>query len=187
MPKRTGLEISFYAILIAIGVPFGLLACGRAGLSPGDDDPCGHAVPIKAIAPGACVLTTAGDVRCREHGFNDGDSMIPEIDGLSDVKAIARGGAQYCALMTSGGVRCWGRNEYGQLGDGTLVGRSTVPASDVLTGVQAIAAGKTVSERCPIAAHDYWYDLDVIAGSQSWRFSGHVETGKISRSDPALG
>ena len=29
-------------------------------------------------------------------------------------------------------------------------------------------------------------DLDVTAGAQSWRFSGHVETGKISRSDPAL-
>ena len=141
MPKRTGLRISFYAMLIAIGVPCGLLACGRSGLSPGDDDACGHAVPIKAIAPGACVLTTAGDVRCRDYGFNDGDAMIPEIDGLSGVKAIARGGAQYCALMTSGGVRCWGRNEYGQLGDGTLVGRSTVPTSDVLTGVQAIALG----------------------------------------------
>ena len=144
MPKRTGLEISFYALLIAIGVPFGLLACGRSGLSPGDDDPCGHAVPIKAIAPGACVLTTAGDVRCRDYGFNDGDARIPEIDGLSGVKAIARGGAQYCALMTSGGVRCWGRNEYGQLGDGTLVGRSTVPASDPVTFPSIVRAGANV-------------------------------------------
>ncbi len=50
-----------------------------------------------------------------------------------------------------------------------------------------IAAGKTVREQWPIAAHDHWYDLDVSAGAQSWRFSGHVETGKISRSDPALG
>jgi alpha-tubulin suppressor-like RCC1 family protein len=38
-------------------------------------------------------------------------------------------------------VRCWGANEAGQLGDGTTTGRVTVPASDVLTGVKAIAAG----------------------------------------------
>jgi alpha-tubulin suppressor-like RCC1 family protein len=43
--------------------------------------------------------------------------------------------------MTTGGVRCWGDNRDGQLGDGTTTSRSTPPASDVLTGVQAIAMG----------------------------------------------
>jgi hypothetical protein len=93
MPKRTGLGISFYAILIAIGVPFGLLACGRSGLSPGDDDPCGHAVPIKAIAPGACVLTTAGDIRCRDYGFllldfelhDGGWTVVDKAPGLQEI------------------------------------------------------------------------------------------------------
>jgi alpha-tubulin suppressor-like RCC1 family protein len=43
--------------------------------------------------------------------------------------------------MTSGGVRCWGGNAAGQLGDGTTTDRLEPPTSDVLTGAIAIAAG----------------------------------------------
>jgi alpha-tubulin suppressor-like RCC1 family protein len=44
--------------------------------------------------------------------------------------------------MIAGGVRCWGYNGWGQLGDGTTTNRSTPPDTDVLTDVQAIAASK---------------------------------------------
>jgi alpha-tubulin suppressor-like RCC1 family protein len=57
------------------------------------------------------------------------------------VRAVAVGTRHTCALMTTSGVRCWGSNEYGQLGDGTLTSRRTPPTIDVLSGVQAIAAG----------------------------------------------
>jgi alpha-tubulin suppressor-like RCC1 family protein len=39
-------------------------------------------------------------------------------DNLGGVRALALGFAHTCALMTSGGVRCWGANSVGQLGDG---------------------------------------------------------------------
>ncbi|WP_167083870.1 phosphocholine-specific phospholipase C [Rhizomicrobium palustre] len=53
--------------------------------------------------------------------------------------------------------------------------------------VLSLLAGQTIQDRWEIAAHDHWYDLSITAGAQRLRFSGHVETGKVSRSDPALG
>ena len=42
----------------------------------------------------------------------------PSTAVLTSVAAIAVGGAQTCALTTSGGVRCWGLNENGQVSTG---------------------------------------------------------------------
>ena len=39
------------------------------------------------------------------------------------------------------GVRCWGRNDYGQLGTGSSVALLSPPNRDVLIGVEEIAAG----------------------------------------------
>jgi alpha-tubulin suppressor-like RCC1 family protein len=71
------------------------------------------------------------------------DRYVPPTgDVLGGVQAIATGCSHTCALMTTGGVRCWGYNGYGQLGDGTTADFSTTPpTSDILSGVQAITAG----------------------------------------------
>ena len=55
------------------------------------------------------------------------------------------------------------------------------------TAVLAPRARRTV--RYPVAASDHWYDFMVELDGSTWRrrFAGHVETGRSSRSDPALG
>ncbi|MBI5499184.1 MAG: hypothetical protein HY907_03005 [Deltaproteobacteria bacterium] len=103
-------------------------------------------------APHACGLRGDGTVGC--FGLNrDGQlgrpafeptwSDVPlAIEGLPAVLSLAVGHAFACALVEGGGVLCWGRNESGQLGDGTRASRPTPAAVPGLGGAKAIAAGR---------------------------------------------
>jgi len=116
---------------------------------------------VRGISAGGyhtCALMTSGGVKC--WGYNatgalgdgtatDRTTPVDVVDGsgpLSGVAAISTGLQHTCALMASGGVKCWGWNEYGQLGDSTWTNRTTpVDVVDgsggLLNGVAAIAAG----------------------------------------------
>jgi alpha-tubulin suppressor-like RCC1 family protein len=100
----------------------------------------------------ACALTSGGGVKCwganyvnqLGNGTSD-DSDIPvDVFGLQNgVTAIAAGSEHTCALMSDGGVKCWGNNTYGQKGDGNHSGEHLVPI-DVVgleSKVIAITAG----------------------------------------------
>ena len=77
------------------------------------------------------------------HGREDGvASTVPvHVPGLSDVVAIAAGGADDFALLRNGTVVGWGENRDGQLGDGTTLEKDTPTPVQGLTGVVAISAG----------------------------------------------
>jgi hypothetical protein len=59
--------------------------------------------------------------------------MVPvAVSGLSSgLQALEFGNDHSCVLTESSGVKCWGLNESGQIGDGTTVnGQSPVDVLD---------------------------------------------------------
>jgi len=65
-----------------------------------------------------------------------------QVQNLNGVIAVAAGGEQSLALKSDGTVWAWGRNDVGQLGDGTTAERHTPVQVHTLNGVTAIAAGQ---------------------------------------------
>lgn len=63
------------------------------------------------------------------------------VFGMSNVKMVAAGSYFSLALKNDSTVWAWGINNYGQLGDGTLINRSTPVQVPNLTGVVKIDAG----------------------------------------------
>jgi alpha-tubulin suppressor-like RCC1 family protein len=121
---------------------------------------------VAALAAGAehtCALTITGEVWCwglNDHGqlglgdFTDRDSPVL-LTVLSGVSQVTAGASHTCAVMAlppaaAGTVRCWGQNNYFQLGTGTPGDQVTpVTVSGLAQGIQSISAGR--NNTCAIA------------------------------------
>lgn len=121
-------------------------------------DVAGLGAGVKAIAVGdlhSCAVTAAGGVKCwgnNEYGqlgndSNEATNTAVDVIGLtSGVSQIAAGSRHTCAITTAGGLKCWGSNVDGELGDDSTNG-SRVP-TDVIglaSGVTQVTAGRFVT------------------------------------------
>lgn len=128
----------------------------------GDGSTAEHLVPTDVIGLGGaavalaagdnytCALVQPGGVKCwgintagqLGDGTTTAASAPVSVAGLSSgVVAITAGAEHTCALLQSGGVKCWGANVAGQLGDGTTFNRPTPVDVSTLAGVSRIDAG----------------------------------------------
>ena len=60
---------------------------------------------------------------------------------LSDIASISAGGNTSCAVTTDGRALCWGKNNYGQLGDNSTSDRTTPIAVHTSAGVSSPLSG----------------------------------------------
>jgi len=95
---------------------------------------------------GVSAVTTGGSHTCViEQGFGSVWCHGSGPTGIysSSVAAISSGSSHVCMLSKVGGVKCWGSNYSGQLGDGTgLDANSPVQVIGLTSGVTAISAGR---------------------------------------------
>lgn len=96
-----------------------------------------------------CAALVTGDVWC----WGEGNSMPAKVNTLSNIKEVSVGLGHMCALSKSGALHCWGRNDSGQVGNGTDL--YVANPYQVLNGVSRVSAG--VSHTCGSTTNDALY------------------------------
>jgi alpha-tubulin suppressor-like RCC1 family protein len=108
-----------------------------------------------AIAVGglhACALLADSTIRCWGHNgygqlgfgsFTTNSSIPVAVLGINSATAISVGLLHSCALLADQSLRCWGNNDNGQLGNGTLALNASPSAVLGITSALAVTAGES--------------------------------------------
>ena len=123
-----------------------------SSLVPVSVSPLTRAATLSAGPSHACATRTAysspkcwGENNYGQLGNNStADSNVPVTLSLSYITMITAGKEHTCAVkrLNPRYIFCWGRNDKGQLGDGTIEDRHTPVTVYNLTGASDIAAGE---------------------------------------------
>ena len=98
-----------------------------------------NAISISATFYSYCALLRTGSVDCwgsnSEGEIGNGSGSFPggcgpgpcfntpqQVVSISTATSVTSGGEGFCALLSSGAIKCWGNNGLGELGNGTLNG-----------------------------------------------------------------
>lgn len=146
---------------------------------------------IVAISAGggkyACVVSATSGVWCWGQNTSgqlaDGsnvDRLIPvQATSLpSSIKSLSTGSNHSCAVINTGGVKCWGSNTFGKLGDGTTNNSNTPVSVLGLTG-PAVSVSTGYHHSCAL----------LVSGATQcwgWNFGGQLGDGTNNDSNIAV-
>jgi alpha-tubulin suppressor-like RCC1 family protein len=133
-----------------------VLPANAAGLGQSDKSTAAATISLASGNSHTCALVD-GYVRCWGYALSVGaplttDRPVPvAVSSLpAGIQQIsASGGAHTCALTPTGGVKCWGKNEAGQIGDGTQSSQQTPVDVNGLGGT-AQTIGLGYSHSCAV-------------------------------------
>ena len=124
------------------------------------------AVAVDAGDSHTCAILDNGDLKCWGYDFNgqlgDGgsntDTNAPSSTAINlgsgrTAVAVSAGGQHTCAILDNGDLKCWGRDNNGQLGDGGSNANTNAPSSTAInlgTGRTAVAVVAGQEHTCVI-------------------------------------
>ncbi len=118
----------------------------------------GVGAEVEAGVSFACARSVSGSVSCWGHdlygqvgnGAGVTDTEAPStVSGFADARDLAVGPYHACVARLNGTVRCWGRNDAGQIGSGGTVGVDQHTSVAVtITGASAVEVAVGRSHSC---------------------------------------
>jgi len=179
--KNTLLGIQSFSLTVIVSGQEG----GRVQSTPEGIDcglVCTKAYPVGTevvLSPiplsGAAATAWRGDPDCEDGTVTMTGNRTCRIAFQLPEGKIAAGGAHSCQLLPDGGVQCWGLNDKGQLGDGTLLSASSPVRVQGLQTATAVSAGAGFS--CALLAD---------GRVQCWGWNAHGQLGNGSRSSSTI-
>lgn len=131
-----------------------------------------------------CILNNDGTAMCfganfygeLGNGTSGYSTYLPGYVGsLSNATQISTSHSHACALLDDGTVKCWGLNNFGQLGDGTIENKTTPVTVADLTNVIQISAG-----------NQYTCALIDDGTVRCWGYNANGQLGDASMSNSAV-
>ena len=124
--------------------------------------------PLLCLLEGShtCAILDNGDLKCWGYdgygqlgdGGSNTNTNAPSSTAINlgtgrTAVAVSAGGSHICAILDNGDLKCWGRDNYGQLGDGGSNTDTNAPSSTAInlgTGRTAVAVAAGWYHTCAI-------------------------------------
>ena len=135
----------------AAGVLALLLPFASACMGPGDFHCTEHVQCTIGATPGTCEANGRCSLPAKDcapshrryahHAGSDADTCVPATCTGNAITQVSAGGGHACLVRTDDSLWCWGRNDRGQIGDGTRTPRAQPVRVAAIEEVAAVAAG----------------------------------------------